>query len=223
MKAFLGLRAAVVLLLLTAAGTGAAQAQRYDGGGLLKFGVFGQGTFLDFGINQPVAGSVSSNGLGVGVSFGFDVTSYGGWLWGLEADGSLGDARGISVGTSYGFDYMLSLRARLGHYVHPSVLLYGTAGVAFLGFEAQQPAAGSKAYETLTGITAGGGLEYDWHHVLVFTEYLYAGFDSRQFNINNVRHEADADAHLVRLGIKFKIGHDHYHGVSRDRGYEPLK
>ncbi len=210
------LRLVAALGLLVASGAGPADAQRYDGGGLLKFGVFGQGTFLSFDVDQPVAGSASPGGLTGGLSLGFDVLNRNGWLYGIEADASFGDARGSLNGTSYGFDYMATLRGRLGVYARPDLLVYGTAGVAWLGFEAQPIGViGGKAYETLTGLTVGVGAEWDWHHTLLFTEYLYAGFGSRSFNVNDVRHTADADAHLLRFGIKFKTGHDYEHGVSR--------
>ncbi|MFM9940628.1 MAG: outer membrane protein [Hyphomicrobiaceae bacterium] len=212
-------RAVATVLLVAVSSFDTAQAQRYDGGGLLKFGMFGQGTFLDFGVDRPASASASSNGLGAGLSLGYDVLNRNGWLYGIEVDGSFGDARDTALGTSYGFDYMATLRGRAGVYARSDLLLYGTAGIAFLGFEAQRSGTTNKAYETMTGLTVGVGAEWDWHHTLLFAEYLYAGFGSREFTLNNVRHEADADAHLLRFGIKFKTGHDHEHGVSRDRNY----
>lgn len=215
-------RTSAALLLLAAAAVSPAYAQRYDGGGLLKFGVFGQGTFLDLAIQQPGSGSASPGGLGVGVSFGYDIRTGSGFLYGIEADGSFGDARSTALGTGYGFDYLATLRGRAGFYTRPDLLIYGTAGVAFLGFEAQPTNGGSKAYETLTGYTVGVGAEWDLAHTLLFAEYLYAGFGDRQFNVDAVRHDVDADAHLLRFGIKFKTGHDFEHGVSRG-SYDPLK
>ena len=74
--------------------------------------------------------------------------------------------------------------------------------------------------ETITGLTVGVGAEYSWHHVILFGEYNFANFGARQFTINDVRHETDADVHALRLGVKFKVGHD-YHDLGRH--YEPMK
>ncbi len=209
-------RAAVALAVLGAVATGAT-AQNFDGSGLLKFGVFGQGTFLDFGIARPMAGSAEPSGLSGGVSLGYDLVAKGHWLVGLEFDGSFGDAQATGQGTSYGFDYLSTLRARFGFFARPDWLVYGTAGIGWLGFEAQQPGVSSKSMETVTGFVGGVGTEVAWSHVILFGEYLYGGFGSREFTLNNVRHEVDADAHIFRLGIKFKVGHDYAHDL--DRGY----
>ncbi len=211
----------VVMLALGLVGTPAV-AQNYDGAGLLKFGVFGQYSKLDFGVTQPGTATVDSSGGAAGVSLGFDMRTPHGFLYGVEVDGSFGDARGSALGTSYGLDFLVTARGRAGFYAHPSLLVYGTAGLALLGFEGQSVNGGLKAYETLNGWTVGGGLEWDWHHTLLFTEYLYTSHGAHSFNVSGVGHETDADTHLVRFGIKFKTGHDHYHG-----GYlppsEPLK
>jgi opacity protein-like surface antigen len=117
--------------------------------------------------------------------------------------------------TDYGFDYLLTIRGKLGAYVHPGWLLYGTAGVGYLGFEAHNPGANPKAEETLTGFVVGAGTEVDWYHVILFGEYLYGDFGDRRFTLLEgpldveTRHEASVQAHLVRLGIKFKVGHDY--------------
>jgi opacity protein-like surface antigen len=214
---------AASLLVLGSVATGAT-AQNFDGSGLLKFGVFGQGTFLDFGIARPLDGSASPSGLAGGFSFGYDLVAKGHWMVGIEFDGSFGDARGEALGTSYGFDYLSTLRARFGFFPRRDWLVYGTAGIGWLGFEAQQPGIGNKVAETVTGFAGGVGTEVDWHHVILFGEYLYGAFGEREFTLNNVRHEVDADAHIFRVGIKFKIGHDYAHDL--DHGYrrhQPLK
>ena len=200
---------------------GPAAAQNYDGDTVIKFGAFGQGTFLNFGVTQPLAGSSSANGVVGGLSVAIDYHPSRYYLFGVELDGSLGDARGTFNNTSYGFDYLMQLRGRFGVYPHPDWLIYGTAGVGYLGFEAQRPGVGNKNYETLTGLTVGFGLEYHWHHVILFGEYSYGTFGAHSFKIDDVRHETDADAHLVRLGIKFKVGHDYHQDIGRH--YDPLK
>lgn len=222
MRAFLLHRAVPALMLAFGLAANPAVAQNYDGAGLLKFGVFGQYTKLDFGVTQPGTATVDSSGGAAGLSFGFDMRTPHGFLYGIEVDGSFGDARGSALGTNLGFDYLVTARGRAGFYAHPSLLVYGTAGLALLGFEGQSVNGGLKGYETLNGWTVGGGLEWEWHQTLLFTEYLYTSHGAREFNVDGVRHEADADTHLVRFGIKFKTGHDHYHGGILPQ-YEPLK
>ena len=208
-----------VTLLLALVGTGTALAQRYDGSGLVKFGVFGQGTFLNVDQSSPAVASSEPSGFAGGVSAGYDFRLYDRWLLGVEIDGSFGDARARAGLTDYGFDYLMTARGRLGVYVRPDWLLYGTAGVGYLGVEAQRPGLGNKAAETMTGYVVGAGTEFDWHHVILFGEYLYGDFGERNFTLTgssglvptSVRHDASIDAHLVRLGIKFKVGHDYAH------------
>lgn len=207
--------------LLALAAPGGALAQRYDGSSVVSVGVFGQGTWLDFGVSQPVTGTASPSGFAGGVTAGYDFHLPGHWLLGILADVAVGDARSTFAGVDYGHDYFATLRGRFGVYARPDVLLYGSVGVGFLGFEADEVGTTAKASETLTGIAAGAGIEVDWHHVILYGEYVYGGFGDRQFTLSGVRHETDADLHAVRLGIKFKVGHDYYHGVGRH--YEPLK
>lgn len=217
---------AAAALLAVAMGAGAAAAQNYDGSGVVKFGLYGQGTWLDVGVRQPFTGTASSDGFTGGVSAGYDQIFGRRWLLGAEIDGSFGDARGTVGGTDFGFDYMLALKGRLGVFARDNWLLYGTVGVGFLGLEIQQPGVGNKAAETLTGLVAGAGTEIDWHHVIVFGEYLYGDHGDRSFSINNVTHNISAEAHMFRLGLKFKVGHDYTHDTDAYDTYkrrEPLK
>lgn len=216
-------RAAVALSALALSFT-AVQAQRYDGSAIIKFGVFGQGTRLDTRETQPVVASGSQDGFTGGFSGGIDFHLPHHLLLGVELDGSFGDARGFVNGTDYGFDYMLNMRGRLGVYVRPDLMIYATSGVSWLGFEAQQQGVGAlKAVETVTGWTVGAGVEYEWHHVIVFGEYFHGWYGSREFNLANVRHEAEIDADVFRVGLKFKVGHDHHHDIGRVYDPKPLK
>ncbi|MDX2154882.1 MAG: outer membrane beta-barrel protein [Hyphomicrobiaceae bacterium] len=211
--AFKRAAAAIVALGLAA---GSAGAQSFDGTGVVKFGVFGQGNWLDVDISKPALFSVSPSGFGGGVSAGYDLVSKGRWLLGGEIDGSFGDAREKAFGIDYGFDYMLSLRARFGVFPRPDWLIYGTAGVGWLGTETQV-GPGLKNMETVFGFVGGAGTEIDWHHVILFGEYLYGAFEDRSFTLAGVRHNYDPDAHIVRIGVKFKVGHDYEHEI--DKGY----
>lgn len=208
-------RASVALLLLVAAvGADPARAQNYDGDGLVRFGLFAQGTWLDIDRSLPVSASGEFTGAAGGASFGYDFWRNNRWVLGIEGDAALSDFSDTIGPTSYGFDYMATLRGRLGAYVHPNWLVYATAGAAWLGFEAQSTLTGDKASETITGWTVGGGAEVDCGPVIFFGEYLYTDFGSRTFVVDNVMQQADFDGHNFRLGVKFKIGHDYFDDIA---------
>ena len=226
------LRRAAVAFLFALSGAHAAGAQTYDGSGLLKFGAFAQGAFLDVSQTAPVAASSSPEGFSGGVSFGYDLRLRDRWLLGIEVDGSAGDARELAGTTDYGFDYLMTVRGRLGAYITPNWLVYGTAGVGFLGVEAHNQGISIKADDTLTGYVVGAGTEIDWNNFILFGEYLYGDFGDRSFNLplgpllTSTRYDASYEAHLVRLGLKFKIGHDFAHDYDHPdhyKRYESLK
>lgn len=219
------LRAAAAALLAVA-GLSAAGAQSYDGSGLIKFGAFAQGAFLDVNQTLPVQASSSPSGFSGGFSFGYDLRLRDRFLIGIEADGSVGDARDLAGTTDYGFDYLLTVRGRLGAYMTPHWLIYGTAGVGYLGVEAHNQGVTTKAADTLTGYVVGAGTEIDWRNVILFGEYLYGDFGDRRFALptgpflTSTRYEASYEAHLVRIGLKFKAGHDYTHDYDHPDHYK---
>jgi len=222
-------RASAALLFLVAAGAGTAHAQNYEGPGLLRFGVFAQGTFADFAVREiPFGtgtlindGTASLDGVGRGVSFGYDHRLWPGVVLGLEGDISLDNASSALGAHDFGLDFLVTLRGRVGVFVHPHWMIYATAGYAALGVEhkgtipavlgANTPV--DKTDATLSGWTAGVGTELDLPQCIFFAEYLFADFGSWDFtNLAGDRIRADVEAHVVRAGIKFKIGHDYRTG-----------
>ena len=212
--------AGVALAVLAVAATSPAGAQNYDGAGLVRFGLFGQGTWVAASAVEtndvaPIVvvgrGSADISGLGVGVSIGYDHRIHGHMIIGIEADwvyvGSEDRWNLITVTA----DYTASVRARLGVYVHPHMLLYVTGGVAMLGLEAEHPLTTRDTSTTVFGWTIGAGTEINWHHVILFGEYLYADYERWNFAVPGSQFSVDSDSHVFRLGIKFKVGHDHYH------------
>ena len=124
-------------------------------------------------------------------------------------DASVGEGRGTWNSVSYGFDYMATLRGRFGIYPSPDWLLYGTAGSAYFGFEAQNSGSnGLKASETVPGALVGLGAEYKWRSVSLFAEYDYTTFTQREFSIGSLRYQVTPDAHMLRFGVKFNVGSD---------------
>lgn len=213
--------------LAVSAGTTPAAAQNYDGGAIIKFGVFWQATQLRIAqeLNGVGFGSGTQEGwLHGGLSAGIDWRLTRNWLAGVEIDGSFGDARGRINGIDYGLDYQFNIRGRLGYYTRPDLMIYGVTGLSYLGFEAQNSGVGRfKAAETVNGWNLGAGVEYEWHHVLLFGEYSHTFYDTREFSLGNSRYRADADADVFRLGVKFKVGHDHAHWIGRHYDPPPIK
>ena len=210
------LRVACALVAAAAVGAGSltgvptsANAQNYDGDLIVRFGTFGQGAFLNWNNTLPGKSSASAAGLTGGLVVGVDYHPSPYWLLGVELDGSLGDTRGSVNNIGYGFDYMASLRGRFGVYPTKDWLLYGTAGISYLGFEAQNHITGTKASETVPGLLVGAGVEYNWSHVILFGEYDFTNSGARQYTLSNVRQETEVNAHMLRFGIKFKVGHDY--------------
>jgi opacity protein-like surface antigen len=221
---------AAFLFGIAALDPGQAQAQNYDGNGLLRFGVFGQGSSRDFDVQGPAlaTGTLEPDGFGGGVSYGYDWVLRNSIVLGVEGDVSIEDDSSDTIaGRNFASDYVTTVRGRLGVYARPGWLFYATGGVAFEGvvFEGvRNPMTlqRTKVSHTLTGWTLGGGTELDWHHITLFAEFLFA--DLNMFDVSDRREDAnlaipgiqptryalDVDEHLVRLGVKFKIGHDFY-------------
>ena len=124
-----------------------------------------------------------------------------------------------------------SIRARAGFLINPTLMLYGTAGIAFQRIKATatcpadttvcNPALGTQTFsttETRTGFTVGGGLEALWsQNWLVRAEYRYNDYGSFNFTaippLAGSRFGADADletqTHTFSVGIAYKFGRRH--------------
>ena len=129
----------------------------------------------------------------------------------MEIDLSGGDFGDGIAPVGYGLDFLATARGRAGFYVHPTWLIYGTAGAAWLGFEGQSMLTGDKENVVATGYAVGGGTEVEWgRHMIFFGEYLYTDFGSRNLNIDGISRRVEVDGHVARFGLKFKVGHDYY-------------
>jgi len=204
------------------------RAQSYDGDGLLRSGVFGQVANTDLDIDRPIEarGSASDTSFGGGVTFGYDYLFQNGLILGIEGDIGIDSADAERGQRELSTNFMASIRGRVGGYVSPALMLYGTAGVAFLGVDYDglvSPATGVRFSDsdTLVGWTVGGGVEWDWHGIVFFGEYLFVSYDTftsdETFDFLDgeevvstiFRNEFDVDQHLFRFGVKFIIGHDY--------------
>lgn len=215
-------------LLGAAAGAAApATAQAWDAPGILRFGAFLQGGFTNLDVQENaglVRRTLDLDGAGIGVTFGYD-WRMGNLMLGLESDAATSNDNGRVGIHTFATDYFATFRGRIGTFARPDLLIYATGGLALAGVEykpvrggggvAIDPVTGAtatgsvlKSDQTLAGFVVGGGVEYDLHGILVFGEYLYAGFEGWNFSTPAGRVSADLDTHMFRIGVKFKIGDD---------------
>jgi outer membrane immunogenic protein len=150
--------------------------------------------------------SANNSGFIGGGQIGYNYQFYNNFLVGIEADiqgiagsGSSSSRSGAlvpaafpgetivsTVSASRSLDYLGTVRGRLGWLATPTLLLYGTGGLAYGGvsastsiFQANLPftppfAAGGAFSDTQVGWTAGGGVEWMfWPNWSAKAEYLY--------------------------------------------------
>ncbi|MGH6857792.1 MAG: outer membrane protein [Methylocella sp.] len=165
-----------------------------------------------------VLGTGGNSGFIGGGQIGYNFQFYNSWLIGIEADiqgiagtrssGSLGTSTPIIPGSavttalsaSKSLDYLGTVRGRFGFLVTPTLLIYGTGGLAYGGANANvsivgqftpppnpsitEPWFSNAAFsDTRVGWTAGGGLEWlfapNWSAKV---EYLYYDLGTVSFN-----------------------------------------
>jgi outer membrane immunogenic protein len=162
----------------------------------------------------------------------------GGWVFGVEGDFSATSAERTFVccgplvppfplspfvqGDIFSVknDWQASVRGRLG-YAWDRFLVYGTAGVAFANLEATVALVGVpgifvSASDTLTGWTAGGGIEFGlWDNWSLGVEYRFSSFDASDFNHGNLildpiinsplRSSFDLETHEVTARLNYRF------------------
>jgi outer membrane immunogenic protein len=189
------------------------------------------------------SGDVSGDGFTGGVQAGYN-WQRGNIVFGIEADFNALDVEGTlfvdgvvpggagqraEVTTTLSADWLLTVRARLGVTLSPTVLLYATGGLAIaevevankfldnavdVGGGANNEGASSNS-DVLTGWTVGGGLEWaidrNWS---IRGEYLYVDLGSvstrtavgaLDLTPNTLDSSADLTAHIVRAAISYRF------------------
>ena len=216
-------------------GTQPVSAQNYDGPGILKFGVFGQTGFAAFGVTANIpaivgppasaaindSGSAHVGGHGAGLTFGYDYSPMRTWLVGLEVDAAVGDWGSKRIGsTEADIDHLVNFRVRGGQYMAKDTLVYGVTGLAVAGVEWRNIGTGSaiKQPTTLLGWNIGVGVEWPWHHWLLFAEYSASFFGGDTIVASTstgtgglpANGSIDLNTHMIRFGIKLNTGTEHY-------------
>ncbi|MFZ2445489.1 MAG: outer membrane protein [Syntrophobacteraceae bacterium] len=196
-------------------------------------------TAADFGALAPTTLSPKPNGVVGGIQAGYNY-QMGCFVVGIEADFSGSGMSGsktvspIKPMSGDPFDGFLkaqqeinwfgTLRPRVGYTVIPTVLLYGTGGLAYgeVSYSANTsylPAGAFSSYPASfstikVGWTAGGGVEYaiakNW---TVKAEYLYMDLGSESVNANpipsnppfRVGYNWESTSHIFNIGVNYKF------------------
>jgi opacity protein-like surface antigen len=193
-----------------------AVAQNYDANLQVRFGSFFQGAIVKG--DATVTPSVGTDGpfsyfsKGIGFLSGIEIVNKRGWTYGIEIDAAFMDGHTDKLGQQFGVNYIVTARARAGTHVRPDLLWYASTGPALRGSDlTTAPPTATKFNRTRWGWAIGTGLEWDYGGGILFGEYLYTGFADVGNTVNGDTFNYDANAHMFRLGLKFKVGHDHYY------------
>ena len=205
-------------LLSGVAGTPAV-AQNTDAAVQVRFGTFLQGggvrgtaTLEPAGTSDPIRYFSK----GIGIVSGVELVNKGGLTIGAEIDSVLMDGKATPLFQQFGIDWMATARVRAGVHLRNDLMWYASTGPALRGTEFTT--ASAKIARTRFGWSGGTGLEWDYGGGILFGEYMFASFgavDTGQGTANTYHY--DANVHAFRVGLKFKIGHDHYHDDVAER------
>lgn len=175
------------------------------------------------------AGTINSNGVLGGVQAGFNY-QVSNWVFGVEGDFSWTNANGSTTGVSTLFpgvtststaqyDSYATVTGRVG-YAWDNWLVYAKGGGAFArveyGGSSFVPGPGTLVAnpisDTLSGWTAGGGLEYGFlNNWSAKAEYNYLDFGTTQraFTVAGIVGPAtnfDTHVHMVKFGLNYRFG-----------------
>ncbi|QRG07450.1 porin family protein [Xanthobacter dioxanivorans] len=157
----------------------------------------------DWGSGQDalaVAG-VDPKGWLAGGQVGYNYQFSNNIVAGVEADVQGGDISGGTPAVSSTLDVFGTVRARLG-YAFGRVLPYVTGGLAWGNNSIDFAGLGQS--QTLTGWTAGAGIEYALtDHWTAKTEYLYTDFGSKFYD--SLGANAGATSQTARVGFNYKF------------------
>ncbi len=160
----------------------------------------------------------TASGVLAGVSLGADYQFAGGFVLGVVGDISWSDYEGklsltlgpLAVEAGSELEWLATVRGRAG-FAFDSLLVYGTAGVAFGEIESGASVAGLGGISTKTdhvGWTAGAGLEYAFtDNVSLSTEYLYVDLGDENLIDFGAAATLDVETqfHTLKVGLNYRF------------------
>lgn len=203
------------LLSLTSA---PAAAQNTDAALQVRFGTFLQAAGVNGtanNITDQTSDPIRYFSKGIGIVSGIELVNIGGLTVGAEIDSVLMDGKATPLDQQVGIDWVVTARARAGVHLRNDLMWYASTGPALRGTEFTTVI--GKTARTRWGWASGTGLEWNYGGGILFGEYMYSGFAPVRGLVAGDTYRYDMDVHAFRLGLKFKIGHDHYHDDVAER------
>lgn len=160
---------------------------------------------------EEEGGTTNPDGLGGTLLVGYRFGLAQNIVVGAEFDSTWMNADEKYDNATYGGDWLLTLRGIAGVQVSPNLLLFATAGAAWLDYDVH--GGGVHADDTLSGWTVGAGAEWQLTKlrnmaVALRGDYLYANFSSFDYAADTVTppvtarlFEADTELHQIRIGF----------------------
>jgi outer membrane immunogenic protein len=161
--------------------------------------------------------NLSTDGFVAGGQFGFNYQFGPNFMLGIEVDLQGTDLRSTTwltttTGITTDTEWLGTVRGRIGFLVNPSLLVYGTGGLAYGGVEASVfgPRTTGHFDDTLVGWTAGGGLEWLFTpNASIKGEVLYYDLGDATFatqtplgsTVTNIQY----DGFIARVGLNFHL------------------
>lgn len=163
------------------------------------------GSDVSMAVDQTIDISGFLGGLHAGYNYQYQQV-----VAGVEGDIDWTNADGSETAGGRTFaadaDWLSSVRLRLG-YAFNNLLIYGTGGVAFGGYNLDIKGAGPDAAvsETLTGFAVGIGAEYAFtHSISARVEAMHYGFGEEDFKLGGNNAAVDLDLTTIRAGLSIK-------------------
>jgi opacity protein-like surface antigen len=206
----LATKLAAALIAIAAVGS-TASAQNSESSHQVRSGVFGQwGIFRGDGVRGGLTEDYAFSSLGIGFAAGIEYVRKHTWSYGIELDGAVHSGEEHLLDSRYRPNLSGSLRLRAGQHVRSDLYWYGTLGVAGIGQEIKALSQGAmtKVTSNRLGVVLGTGLERDFGPGLFFAEYLFSDYGSKATELNGI--DISAASHVFRVGVKYKVGYDHY-------------
>jgi outer membrane immunogenic protein len=155
------------------------------------------------GPGGSITESLHGNGVLGGVQVGAN-KQFGTFVLGLETDFDVTSIKNTTAGVDTKLPWFGTTRGRLGFLVNPSLLLYGTGGVAYGRIEESVP--GVTARTPAVGWAVGAGIQYaftpQWS---IGAEYLHVELDGPSASGGGVSISTKATTDLGRATLNYKF------------------
>ena len=178
------------------------------------------GTISGSEIFSSTASGMSDSSVTIGGVAGWNFL-HDNFVFGVEGNFNfldLGDNIDLSGGKDTAnirvdYDWFATVRGRAGVLVDTDLLVYGTAGIAFMDSDLDVNVAGFSpvsSKKVLTGWTVGAGVEWAFNDSMTAKlEYLYADFGRHRGSapglFSTVRGKASPNLHVVQAGINWSF------------------